>query len=186
MQGYKVFNSDWTCKGFQYEVGKEYIHEGKIEICRSGFHFCEKAIDCFNYYKFDIENKVALVETMEDAEFIKHESDSKICTNKIRIVKALSWGEVLELVNIGKGNTGRSNSGDSNSGDSNSGDCNSGHCNSGHCNSGHRNSGHCNSGDRNSGDWNSGDSNSGDWNSGHRNSGHCNSGHSNSGDSNSG
>lgn len=24
MKGYKVFNSDWTCRGYQYEIGKTY------------------------------------------------------------------------------------------------------------------------------------------------------------------
>lgn len=50
MKGYKGFNSDWTCKGFQYEVGKTYETEEKIEPCKSGFHFCEKLEDCFEHY----------------------------------------------------------------------------------------------------------------------------------------
>ena len=57
MRGYKVFNNDWTCRDFQYEVGKTYKHDGKISLCGSGFHFCEKAVDCFNYYGFSSENK---------------------------------------------------------------------------------------------------------------------------------
>ena len=52
IKGYKVFKSDWTCRGFQYEVGKTFKHEGNIKICGRGFHFCQKASDCFNYYDF--------------------------------------------------------------------------------------------------------------------------------------
>ena len=157
VKGYKVFQPDWTCRDFQYEVGKTYHHEGSIGLCSSGFHFCERLVDCFNYYSFNPENKVA--EIVATDEVIK--GDDKSVTNNIEIVRELSWNDVLNLVNTGKGNTGFCNSGDCNSGD-----CNSGDWNSGNRNSGDRNSGNRNSGDRNSGNWNSGDWNSGDWNSG--------------------
>ena len=187
VKGFKVFNPDWTCRGFQYEVGKTFTHEGHMELCDEGFHFCEKLANCFNYYDFNVDNKVAEVEALGEVE----SGDDKSVTNKIRIVRELSWHEVLDMVNLGRGNTGLANSGDYNSGNRNSGNRNSGNRNSGDYNSGNRNSGDSNSGNRNSGDYNSGnrnsgDSNSGDSNSGNRNSGNRNSGDSNSGDSNSG
>jgi hypothetical protein len=114
------------------------------------------------------------------------DEDDKMVTDSIVFLRELSWSEVLDMVNIGIGNSGHSNSGDYNTGDCNSGDCNSGDCNSGDCNSGNWNSGNRNSGDWNSGDWNSGDRNLGHRNSGHRNSGNRNSGDWNSGDWNSG
>ena len=122
MKGYKVFNPDWTCRGFQYEVGKTYKHDGDISPCRAGFHFCRKAADCFNYYSFDPSNKVAEVEALGLVE----SDDTKSVTNEIHIVREIPWAEVLELVNTGKGCTGLSNSGDRNSGDWNSGNWNSG------------------------------------------------------------
>jgi len=179
MKGYKVFNSNWTCKGFQYEVGKIYKMEEMPELCKRGFHFCEKIGDCFSYYNFDPSNKVAKIEALGDID--RQDNDSKCCTNKIKIVKELSWPEVLELVNTGKGNSGHHNSGSCNSGD-----YNSGNFNSGDRNSGNRNSGNFNSGDRNSGDYNDGNCNSGNFNSGDRNSGDYNSGDYNDGDFNSG
>ena len=163
MKGYKVFNSDWTCRGFKYEVGKTYTMEEKPVICERGFHFCEKLVDCFNYYSFNPENKVAEIEATGD---IDTNGEDKCCTNNITIVKELTWIEVLTMVNFGKDNTGFKNSGDWNSGN-----WNSGNRNSGNRNSGDRNSGNRNSGDRNSGDWNSGYRNSGDWNSGDYNVG---------------
>ena len=189
MKGYKVFNPDFTCKGFKYEVGKKYKHEGKIEICQSGFHFCLKASDCFNYYSFDPENIVCEVEAHGEIE--TKDGDSKVVTSEIEILRIIGWDEVLIIANEGINNTGHSNSGDSNSGNRNSGDSNSGNrnsgiSNSGYWNSGDRNSGDRNSGDRNSGYWNSGDRNSGDRNSGDSNSGNSNSGYWNSGDRNSG
>ena len=182
MKGYKVFNPDWTCNDFQYKVGKTFEMEGEVIMCRRGFHFCKKATDCFEYYSFDSKNKVAEVEALGDVET----EGNKSCTNKIHIIRELSWYEVLDLVNTGAGNTGIINSGDRNSGNINSGDRNSGNINSGDMNSGDMNSGDWNSGNRNSGYRNSGDMNSGDMNSGDRNSGDRNSGNRNSGDMNSG
>ena len=174
MKGYKVFNSDWTCRGFQFEVGKVFEEDVTPVCCDRGFHFCTKASDCFRYYDFNPDNKVAEVEALGDID--TQDDDSKCCTNKIHIIREITWQEVLDLVNLGKACTGLCNSGNRNSGNRNSGDCNSGDCNSGNCNSGNCNSGDWNSGDWNSGNRNSGNRNSGDWNSGNRNSGNCNSG----------
>jgi len=187
IKGYKVFNPDWTCRGFQYEVGKTYEEDVTPSVCNRGFHFCKQAKDCFNYYTFDPNNKVAEVIALGEVT----EDGDKCCTNKIQIVREITWEEVLTIVNTGKACTGLCNSGIRNSGDWNSGDCNSGDWNSGDCNSGLRNSGirnsgNCNSGLRNSGDWNSGNRNSGNCNSGLRNSGNWNSGNWNSGNWNSG
>ena len=189
MEGYKVFEPDWTCRGFQYEVGKIFEEDVTPSCCNRGFHFCKELKDCFNYYPFNPDNKVAKVIAL--GEIDEESDDSKCCTNKIQIVEEISWEDVLRMVNLGKGNaglcnSGNRNSGDCNSGNRNSGDCNSGNRNSGDCNSGDWNSGNRNSGNRNSGDCNSGDCNSGDWNSGNRNSGNRNSGNCNSGDWNSG
>jgi len=157
IKGYKVFESDWTCRDFQYEVGKTYEMDEKPMCCDRGFHFCPELKDCFNYYSFDPENKIA--EIIAEGEVDGKRNGDKGCTNKITIVRELTWEEVLRMVNIGKGNAGLCNSGNWNSGNCNSGNWNSGNCNSGNCNSGN-----WNSGNRNSGDWNSGNWNSGDWN----------------------
>ena len=164
VKGFKVFNPDWTCnpngKPFQYAVGGTYEEDVKPMVCDRGFHFCEKAADCFNYYQFNPENKVAEVLALGEVDT----DGTKSCTNKIQIVREIPWAELLEIVNTGKGCTGLWNSGNRNSGDWNSGDWNSGDWNSGDWNSGDWNSGNRNSGNRNSGDWNSGNRNSGDWN----------------------
>ena len=182
VKGYKVFEEDWTCRDFRYEVGETYRHDGEISLCEAGFHFCRKAVDCFNYYDFDPCNKCAEVEATGEV----IDGDDKSVTDEITIVREIPWAEMLELCNTGNGNTGLRNSGYRNSGNRNSGDRNSGNRNSGNWNSGNWNSGYFNSGYRNSGNWNSGDWNSGDFNSGYRNSGYFNSGNWNSGDRNSG
>lgn len=184
MKGYKVFNPDWTCRGYQFEVGKTFTEDVTPVCCGSGFHFCTKVADCFKYYAFNPDNKVAEVEALGDID--TNEDDSKCSTNKIHIIREITWHEVLDLVNIGEACTGFRNSGDYNSGNLNSGNLNSGNWNSGDCNSGFRNSGHYNSGHWNNGNHNSGNCNSGHYNSGHYNSGNRNSGNRNSGNWNSG
>lgn len=155
MKGYKVFNPDWTCRGYQFEVGKTFT-EDVIPVCYgSGFHFCTKIADCFKCYGFDPDNKIAEVEALGDID--TNEDDSKCSTNKIHIIREITWHEVLDLVNTGEACTGLHNNGDFNSGDDNSGDGNSGNYNSGDDNSGNWNSGNYNSGDKNSGNFNSGD-----------------------------
>jgi len=182
VKGFKVLNPDWTCKNKQYGCPGRFEEDVTPSVCNEGMHFCKKAADCFNYYRFDPENKVAEVVAYGTVA----EDGDKCCTDKLEIVREIPWAEVLEIVNMGKGCTGLCNSGDCNSGDWNSGNRNSGNRNSGNRNSGNRNSGNWNSGNRNSGNRNSGDWNSGDWNSGNRNSGNWNSGNRNSGNCNSG
>ena len=187
VKGYKVFNPNWTYKDKQYTCPGKFEEDVTLSVRDKGMHFCKKAADCFNYYSFDPNNKVAQVIAYGDIV----EENNKCCTNKLEIVREIPWAELLELVNAGKGctgihNSGYYNSGNRNSGYYNSGNRNSGNCNSGNCNSGYYNSGNCNSGDYSSGDWNSGDWNRGDWNSGNWNSGNRNSGDWNSGNWNSG
>ena len=122
MKAYKVFNEDWTCRGFQYKVGKTYTLEGVLEMCENGFHACKKLTDCFSYYNFDPFNKVAIVELKG---VVLGGNEDKQCTDCIEIIRELSWNEVLELVNSGNRNSGNRNSGNKNSGNKNSGFFNS-------------------------------------------------------------
>ena len=172
VKGYKVFNPDWTCRGFQYEVGKTFEEDAAPECCEVGFHFCTKASDCFNYYRFDSNNKVA--EVLALGEVDSRSDDTKCCTNKIQIVREISWQELLTIVNTGKSctglcntgnrNTGNRNTGNRNTGNRNTGNRNTGDWNTGDWNTGNRNTGNRNTGNRNTGDWNTGDWNTGDWN----------------------
>ena len=129
IKGYKAFLPDLTSKEgrMQYEVGKEYKTDKKISLCSVGFHFCAKAVDVFEYYLFSPNNRVCEVTALGNV--IKR--DDKSVTDHIRIDRELTWHEVLDLCNTGKGCTGRHNSGDGNSGNRNSGYANSGDGNSG-------------------------------------------------------
>lgn len=170
MKGYKVFNPDWTCRDKQYTCPGKFEEDIDIDICRAGMHFCERLIDCFTYYFFDPTNKVAEVIAYGKIKAGSH----KLCTDKLEIVRELSWEEVLYLVNIGNGNTGRSNIGNFNSGSENVGSFNTGSENVGDYNEGHFNIGWCNYGDNNIGGVNSGDNNIGFFNMGKSNIGFFN------------
>ena len=181
VKGFKVFNPDWTCSPNdntkQYTCPGKFEEEGELDVCGHGMHFCQTAADCFNYYNFNSENKVAEVIAYGE---IRTDGD-KSCTDKLEIVREIPWGEVLRIVNIGKNCTGHKNTGDWNTGD-----CNTGRCNTGDYNTGQRNTGRRNTGDWNTGDCNTGDLNTGGWNTGRRNTGDCNTGDKNTGHRNTG
>ena len=58
---YKGFEKDLSCRGFQYEIGKEYKQDGKIIPCNNGFHACENPLDVLDYYN-KIDNRFCEVE----------------------------------------------------------------------------------------------------------------------------
>ena len=82
MKAYKGFNKDMTCRDFQYEVGKEYEHEGGVSACNSGFHACENPIECLGYY--DPANSV-YHEVELSGEMCHGTNDTKVAASHIRI-----------------------------------------------------------------------------------------------------
>ena len=176
VHGFKVFRPDWTCSPNgntkQYTCPGKFEEEGELDVCGHGMHFCQTAADCFNYYSFNSENKVAEVIAYGE---VRTDGD-KSCTDKLEIVREIPWDEVLRIVNIGKNCTGRCNTGNRNTGNRNTGDCNTGNRNTGDCNTGNRNTGNRNTGNRNTGDCNTGNRNTGDCNTGNRNTGNRNTG----------
>lgn len=46
---YKGTDKDMKCRGFQFELGKEY-EEAEAELCKKGFHGCEYPLDVFAHY----------------------------------------------------------------------------------------------------------------------------------------
>ena len=81
IKSYKGFNKDMTCRGFQYEEGKEYEEE-TADACHSGFHACEYPLDCLNYYS---PNESVYHEVEQSGEFDRGGDESKIASTKIKI-----------------------------------------------------------------------------------------------------
>ena len=78
---YKGFNKDLTCRGFQYEVGKEYEHNGNVEVCESGFHACENPFDVLNHYGDILNHRYCIVEQSGDIQ----QKQDKTASSKIKI-----------------------------------------------------------------------------------------------------
>ena len=82
MKAYKGFDRDLKCRGFQYEIGKEY-EEKEAKACEKGFHACENPLEVFSYYPPCNGNRYCEVE--QSGELSKHDDDSKVASTKIKI-----------------------------------------------------------------------------------------------------
>lgn len=92
MKAYKGFNRELRCKGFQYEVGKEY-EEPEAELCKCGFHACENPLDVFYYYP-PASSRYCEVEMDEVDPGIG--DDSKRCSKKIRIGVEIGFKGIIK------------------------------------------------------------------------------------------
>lgn len=177
VEGYKAFNSDWTCLGKQYTCPGVFEQDGELELCKNGIHFCRSIEDCLHYYCAEAGIHIAKVMAIGDV----IESKTKCCTNKLVIIKEIPLETIECLKNFGFRNVGFQNRGDGNIGSMNDGTCNQGDENFGNGNIGFGNYGNFNIGDSNRGSWNIGIGNSGN-----NNIGNCNSGSWNIGDNSNG
>ena len=81
IKAYKAFDKDLSCRGFKYEVGKEYEETGDIKACEKGFHACPYPLDVFGYYA---PAGSRFCEVEQNGKIDDSESD-KVCSSKIRI-----------------------------------------------------------------------------------------------------
>ena len=79
---YKGFDKNLKCLGYQYDIGKEYEAEGKIEACSNGFHACEAPLDCFRYYAPG-QSRYCQVE--QSGELSRDGEDTKVASRRIKI-----------------------------------------------------------------------------------------------------
>ena len=82
VKGVKAFKKGLICRDFQFAENQTFKHNGKIEQCESGFHFCENPLDVLNYYDLT-DCDFAEVEAVGD--FKKNDEDSKVVTNQLKI-----------------------------------------------------------------------------------------------------
>ena len=86
IKAYKGFKKDMTCRGFQYEEGKEYETD-KVEACETGFHACEYPLDCFSYYA---PSESVFHEVEQDGKISRKGDDTKLASTKIKIGVSLN------------------------------------------------------------------------------------------------
>ena len=189
----KGMDKDMKCRGFQFEIGKEYKieHDGKpLELCsHTVFHYCDSLQQVHEHYSC---NEKELNRFFEIEVLGEEVTDGKKCgSDHIKIVREITGNELATMKGMVNGNTGLFNTGNwntgyKNTGNGNTGDGNTGYKNTGDKNTGNWNTGDGNTGDGNTGDGNTGDKNTGNWNTGDKNTGDKNTGNGNTGDKNTG
>ena len=97
MKGYKGFNEKFQCtpdgKVFQYEVGKEYEHNGSVDWCSSGFHFVEFPLAVFGFYS--PTGKFAEVEA--DGVSDRTDESTKRVAKRLKITAEVSLSALIGL-----------------------------------------------------------------------------------------
>ena len=92
---YKAFDKNMQCRGFQYEVGKEYEMDGEIKCCNRGFHACKSPMEVWDYYDM-LNSRYAEVE--QSGKIEKEENSTKVCSSRIKIKAEL---KLADIINIG-------------------------------------------------------------------------------------
>ena len=92
---YKGFDKNMQCRGFQYEVGKEYEMDGEIKCCNRGFHACKSPLEVWDYYDM-LNSRYAEVE--QSGKIEKEENSTKVCSSRIKIKAEL---KLADIINIG-------------------------------------------------------------------------------------
>ena len=92
---YKGFDKNMQCRGFQYEVGKEYEMDGEIKCCNRGFHACKSPLEVWDYY--DILNS-RYAEVEQSGKIEEEENTTKVCSSRIKIKAEL---KLADIINIG-------------------------------------------------------------------------------------
>lgn len=92
---YKGFDKNMQCRGFQYEVGKEYEMDRDIKCCNRGFHACKSPMEVWDYYDM-LNSRYAEVE--QSGKIDKEENSTKVCSSRIKIKAEL---KLADIINIG-------------------------------------------------------------------------------------
>ena len=95
IKSYKAFDKNMQCRGFQYEVGKEYEMDGEIKCCNRGFHACKSPLEVWDYY--DILNS-RYAEVEQSGKIEEEENSTKVCSSRIKIKAEL---KLADIINIG-------------------------------------------------------------------------------------
>ena len=79
---YKGTDKDMKCRGFQFELGKEYVEE-EAKLCEKGFHGCEYPLDVFAHY--DPASSRFFVADLDGVTDERESCDTKLVGTKIKL-----------------------------------------------------------------------------------------------------
>ena len=96
IKAYKGFDKNMQCRGFQYEIGKEYNIDGEIELCKQGFHACKSPIEVWSYYDM-IGDGTRFAEVELSGKILENNSSTKVCASHIKIKNELSLTDMINL-----------------------------------------------------------------------------------------
>ncbi|MGE4845965.1 DUF7666 domain-containing protein [Yersinia enterocolitica] len=91
---FKGFDQKLQCRGYQFEIGKTFTHEGKVEACGSGFHACEAPFDVFGYYS-PANSRYAVTESFGTIDR-EEDGDTKIASASITITEELTLPQFIQ------------------------------------------------------------------------------------------
>ena len=91
---YKGFDENLCCKGFQYEVGKEYEMDGEIKCCNRGFHACKSPLEVWDHYDM-LNSRFAEVE--QSGKIDREEDSTKVCSSRIKIKAELKLSDIINI-----------------------------------------------------------------------------------------
>mgnify|MGYP007064389962 CR=1 FL=1 len=91
---YKGFDKNMKCRGFQYEVGKEYEMDGEVKCCNQGFHACKSPMEVWDYYDM-LDSRYAEVE--QSGKIDAGENSTKVCSSRIKIKAELNLADIINI-----------------------------------------------------------------------------------------
>ena len=94
IKSYKAFNKNMQCRGFQYEVGKEYEMDGEIKCCERGFHACKSPMEVWNHYDM-LSSRFAEVE--QSGKIEEEGNSTKVCSSRIKIKAELKLADIIKV-----------------------------------------------------------------------------------------
>ena len=94
MFGFKATDTNLKCNNFQFKLNETFHHSGILEMCKSGFHFCEKLININRYYSFNKKNRFFIVKS---GNTYKTQVD-KLVTDEITLLKEITSDNLMSLV----------------------------------------------------------------------------------------
>ena len=94
IKSYKAFDKNMQCRGFKYEVGKEYEIDGEIKCCDRGFHACKSPMEVWDHYDM-LNSRFAEVE--QSGKIDEEGNSTKVCSSHIKIKAELKLADIIKV-----------------------------------------------------------------------------------------